>query len=158
VLDKLDRLHAGEPEFEKLLAEFTGAAREHIDFEETQVWPGLRAALTAEQSQEIGSKMEAGKKTAPTRPATRSPTAAPTDPPAPGSRHRRITTFIHAAAVPRKDPGGRRLHAAETNYPGNSAGHCRRGRVDAVTRNPRPGAAGSAARLAARIAIPYGRH
>ena len=75
VLDELDKLHAGEAEFEKLLAEFTGAAREHIDFEETQVWPGLRAALTAEQSQEIGSKMEAGKKTAPTRPHPRTPSS-----------------------------------------------------------------------------------
>ena len=45
----------------------------HIDYEETQVWPGLRAALTAEQSQEIGKKMEAAKKTAPTRPHPRTP-------------------------------------------------------------------------------------
>ena len=75
VLDRLDKLHAGEPEFEKLLAEFIGAGREHIDFEETQVWPGLRAALTAEQSQEIGSKMEAAKKTAPTRPHPRTPSS-----------------------------------------------------------------------------------
>ena len=75
VLDKLDKLDADDPEFEKLLAEFTRAGREHIDYEETQVWPGLRAALTAEQSQEIGRKMEAGKKTAPTRPHPRTPSS-----------------------------------------------------------------------------------
>ena len=75
VLDKLDKLNAGDPKFEKLLAEFTRAGREHIDYEETQVWPGLRAALTAEQSQEIGKKMEAGKKTAPTRPHPRTPSS-----------------------------------------------------------------------------------
>ena len=75
VLDKLDKLDAGDPEFEKLLAEFIRAGREHIDYEETQVWPGLRAALTAEQAQEIGSKMEAGKKTAPTRPHPRTPSS-----------------------------------------------------------------------------------
>jgi hypothetical protein len=75
VLDKLDKLDAGDPEFERLLAEFIRAGREHIDYEETQVWPGLRAALTAEQSQEIGSKMEAGKKTAPTRPHPRTPSS-----------------------------------------------------------------------------------
>jgi hemerythrin-like domain-containing protein len=75
VLDKLDKLNVGDPEFEKLLAEFTRAGREHIDYEETQVWPGLRAALTAEQSQEIGKKMEAGKKTAPTRPHPRTPSS-----------------------------------------------------------------------------------
>ena len=75
VLDKLDKLNVGDPEFEKLLAEFTRAGREHIDYEETQVWPGLRAALTAEQSQEIGKKIEAGKKTAPTRPHPRTPSS-----------------------------------------------------------------------------------
>jgi hemerythrin-like domain-containing protein len=75
VLDKLDKLNAGDPEFEKLLAEFTRAGREHIDYEETQVWPGLRAALTTKQSQELGKKMEAGKKTAPTRPHPRTPSS-----------------------------------------------------------------------------------
>jgi hypothetical protein len=73
VLDKLDKLNAGDPEFEKLLTEFIRAAREHISYEETRVWPELRAALTAEHSQEIGSKMEAGKKTAPTRPHPHTP-------------------------------------------------------------------------------------
>jgi hypothetical protein len=75
VLDELGKLDAGDPEFERLLAEFTRAGREHIDYEETQVWPELRAALTAEQSQEIGSKMEAAKKTAPTRPHPHAPSS-----------------------------------------------------------------------------------
>ena len=75
VLDKLDKLDADELQFEKLLAEFIRAGREHIDYEETQVWPGLRATLTAKQSQEIGTKMEAGKKTAPTRPHPRTPSS-----------------------------------------------------------------------------------
>ena len=75
VLDKLDKLDAGDPQFAKLLAEFIRAGREHIDYEETQVWPGLRATLTAKQSQEIGTKMEAGKKTAPTRPHPRTPSS-----------------------------------------------------------------------------------
>jgi hemerythrin-like domain-containing protein len=75
VLDKLGKLDAGDPEFEKLLAEFTRAGREHIDYEETRVWPELRAALSAEQSQEIGSKMEAAKKTAPTRPHPHTPSS-----------------------------------------------------------------------------------
>ena len=68
VLAKLDKLDAGDPEFEKLLAEFTRAGREHIDYEENHVWPGLRSALTAQQAEELGSKLEAAKKTAPTRP------------------------------------------------------------------------------------------
>jgi hypothetical protein len=73
VLDKLDKLDAGHPEFEKLLAEFIRAGRAHIDYEETQVWPGLRAALTGQQAEELGGKLEAGKKTAPTRPHPHTP-------------------------------------------------------------------------------------
>lgn len=73
VLNKLDKLDAGTPEFERLLAEFIRAGREHIAYEENHVWPGLRRALTAEQAGELGGKLEAGKKTAPTRPHPRTP-------------------------------------------------------------------------------------
>ena len=75
VLDKLDKLDAGTPEFENLLAEFIRAGREHIDYEENRVWPGLRTALTEEQAQDLGRKLEAGKKTAPTRPHPRTPSS-----------------------------------------------------------------------------------
>lgn len=68
VLDKLDKLDAGDPQFEKLLADFIRAGREHIDYEESHVWPGLRAALTEQQAEELGGKLETAKKTAPTRP------------------------------------------------------------------------------------------
>jgi hemerythrin-like domain-containing protein len=50
MLAELDKLDAGDAEFEDLLAAFTGAAREHIRFEETVVWPGLRTALTTERA------------------------------------------------------------------------------------------------------------
>jgi hypothetical protein len=73
MLDKLDKLDAGTPEFEKLLADFIRAGREHIDYEETHVWPGLRIALTEQQADELGSKLKAAKKTAPTRPHPRIP-------------------------------------------------------------------------------------
>jgi hemerythrin-like domain-containing protein len=77
VLDKLDKLEADDPEFEKLLTEFITAGREHIQFEETQVWPALRAAVSAQEADELGTKLEQGKKTAPTRPH-------PHTPPSPG--------------------------------------------------------------------------
>jgi hemerythrin-like domain-containing protein len=78
VLADLDKLGADDPEFEKLLGTFTAAARQHIEFEETQVWPGLRAALTAETAAEIGAEIAGGKGTAPTRPH-------PHTPPTPGA-------------------------------------------------------------------------
>jgi hypothetical protein len=52
------------------------AAREHIQFEETAVWPGLRTALNTERAAELGTQIAEGKKTAPTRPHT---------PPSPGA-------------------------------------------------------------------------
>lgn len=68
VLDKLDKLDAANPEFEKLLGEFVASGREHIDFEETQVWPQMRTALSKKEASDIGTKLQEGKKTAPTRP------------------------------------------------------------------------------------------
>jgi len=78
VLADLDKLDAGDTEFERLLAKFNLDAREHIAFEESQVWPLLRAALPAETAAELGSKIAEGKKTAPTRPH-------PHTPPSPGA-------------------------------------------------------------------------
>ena len=73
ILGKLGKLNAGTPEFERLLADFARAGREHITYEETAVWPAFRTALTREKAEELGSKLEAAKKTAPTRPHPRTP-------------------------------------------------------------------------------------
>ena len=77
VLAGLDKLDAGEPEFEQLLGTFTCAAREHIRFEETQVWPDMRAALSAQTAAELRGKIAAAKRAAPSRPH-------PHTPPSPG--------------------------------------------------------------------------
>ena len=78
VLADLDKLDASDADFEKLLGKFIMDAREHIEFEESQVWPLLRAALPAQASAELGTKIAEGKKTAPTRPH-------PHTPPSPGA-------------------------------------------------------------------------
>lgn len=77
VLSRLDKLGAGDADFETLLSEFIGAAREHIAYEERDVWPGFQQALSAGQRDDIGVKLEQGKKMAPTRPH-------PNVPPSPG--------------------------------------------------------------------------
>ena len=66
ILDKLDKADAWDPEFEWLLASFIKAARKHIRFEETLVWPRARAALSSQEAAELGAKIAEGKKTAPT--------------------------------------------------------------------------------------------
>jgi hypothetical protein len=68
VLDQLDQLDASQPEFEVLLARFIKDAREHFAYEESKVWPGLAAVLTAQESSDLGAKLEQGKSTAPTQP------------------------------------------------------------------------------------------
>ncbi|MFB4297523.1 hemerythrin domain-containing protein [Actinomadura sp. NTSP31] len=77
VLDDLIAVHAWQDRFEELLADFIADAREHIAFEEEQVWPRLREVITAERAKELGRKVEAGKRLAPTRPH-------PNTPPKPG--------------------------------------------------------------------------
>jgi hemerythrin-like domain-containing protein len=73
VLNQLDKLDADDPKFEQLVAKFIGAGREHIGYEENQVWPMLRPVLTEEEANSIGDKIEQGKKTAPTRPHPNTP-------------------------------------------------------------------------------------
>jgi hemerythrin-like domain-containing protein len=73
ILYRLDKLNAGDADFESMLAMFTAAAREHIDFEENQVWPGLRTSLTAAEAEDLGGLFTEMKKAAPTRPHPNTP-------------------------------------------------------------------------------------
>jgi hemerythrin-like domain-containing protein len=73
VLGKIDKLDAGGTEFNRLIAEFIPAARQHIEFEETQVWPGLRQALSPEQATELGEKIRKAEERGPTRPHPSTP-------------------------------------------------------------------------------------
>lgn len=72
-LARLDKLEASDDEFDHVLAAFIPAARRHIEFEETRVWPGLRQALSAEQARELAAKLEQAKQHGPTRPHPHTP-------------------------------------------------------------------------------------
>ena len=61
LLAELDQLDVSQPGFERVLAAFTQAAREHFDFEERQVWPRLRSALTAKAADELGLRVLAAR-------------------------------------------------------------------------------------------------
>lgn len=73
VLDKLRKADVGDADFRRLVAVFTKAGTEHIAFEEQQVWPKLRAALTVEERTELGAQIEKAKKAGPTRPHPHAP-------------------------------------------------------------------------------------
>jgi len=73
VLDKLDKLAPTDPEFDELIAKFIPAARQHIEYEETQVWPALRAVLSADQANQLGVQVATAKEHGPTRPHPHTP-------------------------------------------------------------------------------------
>jgi hypothetical protein len=73
ILAELGKLEADDAQFEALLGTFSKAARDHIEFEETQVWPGLHEVLPAEAAEELGREIADGKMTAPTRPHEEEP-------------------------------------------------------------------------------------
>jgi hemerythrin-like domain-containing protein len=73
VLDRLGKLDASDTEFEELLGKFITAGREHIAYEENQVWPLLRSALSEKEASNLGDNLEEAKKTAPTRPHPHTP-------------------------------------------------------------------------------------
>ena len=78
ILDRLDKVSSPEhEEFEDQITHFISVGRSHIEFEETAVWPGLRAALTANEADDLGRELAEAKDTAPTRPH-------PNTPPTPG--------------------------------------------------------------------------
>lgn len=73
VLARLDKVAPTDPEFDDLLTKFIPAAREHIAYEETRVWPALRQVLSAGDAADLGTKLSEAKKLAPTRPHPRTP-------------------------------------------------------------------------------------
>ncbi|BCK57971.1 hemerythrin domain-containing protein [Nocardia wallacei] len=73
LLQRLDECPAGSIDFEDALSRFIPAAREHIEFEQTRVWPRVTEFCTPEQLETVGTKMAAAKHTAPTRPHPNTP-------------------------------------------------------------------------------------
>jgi len=73
VLDRLEKLEPADPEFDQLVATYIPAARQHIEFEETRVWPELREALSQAEAQELGDKVQKAKEIGPTRPHPHTP-------------------------------------------------------------------------------------
>lgn len=76
LLQRIESAKAGSREFEQALTEFIGAIREHIEFEQNEVWPAFGSAQPPAEQKELGEKMAAAKKTAPTRPHPATPSTS----------------------------------------------------------------------------------
>lgn len=73
VLAELDGMAPDDPQFVPLMTKFDHAARAHIAYEEQQVWPGLRAALPADEAYGLGAKLASATQAGPTRPHPHTP-------------------------------------------------------------------------------------
>lgn len=72
-LVELEDVDAEDPDFLRLIRELKDQLNHHVDDEESDQFPKLRATVSAEELVELGRKVEAAKKVAPTRPHPDSP-------------------------------------------------------------------------------------
>ncbi len=79
VMKRLAKLQPGDPTFDDDLAALMLGVREHVAEEEGQMFPHMRAAFTQEELVELGAKVEAVKKIAPTWPHPSAPDEPPGD-------------------------------------------------------------------------------
>lgn len=88
LLHEMERRRPSDDGYGALVSKLSLALADHIDFEETIVWPALDAELTLAQRAAIGRDALAAMESAPTRPH-------PSGPATPG-RHRRMGRMIAA--------------------------------------------------------------
>lgn len=79
LMKALDGMEPNDPDFGPKLAELMAAIRAHIAEEEGQLFPALVAHSTRSELDELGVKVVAAKKTAPTRPHPSAPDTPPMD-------------------------------------------------------------------------------
>ena len=77
-MKELEALDPSDPRFDEVLTRLTATIRHHVQDEESDLFPRLRAAVAREELVELAGKVEKAKKVAPTRPHP----AAPDHPPA----------------------------------------------------------------------------
>ena len=77
LLDHLRKADPADAGFNSLVTQFIHDGREHIAYEEEQVWPKMRDMLDEDHQFQLGESIETAKRIAPTRPH-------PMTPPRPG--------------------------------------------------------------------------
>jgi hemerythrin superfamily protein len=73
VMKEWESVDSADPQFLEVLGRLEAVLRDHVSDEENDQFPLLRTHLTREQLVEIGAKVEAAKKAAPTRPHPSAP-------------------------------------------------------------------------------------
>lgn len=76
-MNRLDGLRPDDEDFDATVFELEAQISHHIAEEEGKLFPALRANASAEELRELGAKVEAAKKIAPTRPHPMAPDRPP---------------------------------------------------------------------------------
>lgn len=83
-LAELEGMSESDERFTAKVTVLIEAVRHHVEEEETEMFPEVREALGRKRLAEIGAKLEAAKRTAPTHPEPRKPDEPPANLPAGG--------------------------------------------------------------------------
>ncbi len=78
-MKRLEKLQPDDPSFDAELATLMREIREHVAEEEGEMFPHMREVFSQEELRELGGKVEAVKKIAPTRPHPSAPDEPPGD-------------------------------------------------------------------------------
>lgn len=76
-LKQLERAAPEAPGYRELVTKLIGDVRHHVEEEENELFPRLKAAIGEAEMLELGGKIESAKRSAPTRPHPSSPDAPP---------------------------------------------------------------------------------
>jgi hemerythrin superfamily protein len=74
-MKELEGVDASDPRFDALVTQLATVLADHVSDEETEQFPRLRASIPRDELVEIGRKVQAAKKLAPTRPHPAAPHA-----------------------------------------------------------------------------------
>jgi hemerythrin-like domain-containing protein len=78
LLDDVNKARADQPDFESMIRRVIVDLRDHIDYEEIQVWPRVISTVDKERLVALGEKMIRAKEKVPSRPHPKAPaTSAP---------------------------------------------------------------------------------
>jgi len=77
IMKELDRMKADDPQFGVLMQQLMAAIRQHVQEEESEVFPQFRSRVDADELQKLGTVVQALKKVVPTHPHPMAPDHPP---------------------------------------------------------------------------------
>ncbi|NKQ51865.1 hemerythrin domain-containing protein [Amycolatopsis sp. K13G38] len=76
LLDAMDKAGPHQSDLDEMVRRLVDEGRKHIGYEQDEVWPRVRSAISEQRLEEVGEKMAQAKPKAPTRPHPETPSSA----------------------------------------------------------------------------------